>query len=361
MKVGLDIHWRLGATVPEHLDADLFRLLQGIQEGGSLRSAADQLNLSYRHVWGLMEKWARVLGQPLAKLERGRGAHLTPLGEKLLWAERRVAARLAPQLESLASELENEIGAALLSDRVVTVRIFASHGLAIGILRDLVNEQGRMHVDLQYRGSLESLRLLNSGRCDLAGFHLPDGDLGVRLASRYRPWLKPQTYRLITAVARQQGLMTAPGNPLGIASMADLGREGVRFENRQPGSGTRLLLDLLLKDAGIDPAGVRGYDSEEFTHMAVAAMVASGAVDAGFGIQAAAAQFGLNFIPVAREHYYFAVRRDALDRAEIGELIEVLNGAEFLRRVAALPGYDGTGAGRIAAVEEILPGTKAEV
>lgn len=361
MKVGLDVRWRLGAALPEPMDADLFRLLQAIREGGSLRSASEQLGLSYRHVWGMMEKWAKVLGQPLARLERGRGARLTPLGEKLLWAERRVSARLAPQLESLASELEHEIGAVLLSEQVVALRIFASHGLAIGMLRDLVNEQGRMRIELQYRGSLESLRLLNSGRCDLAGFHLPDGELGARLAARYRPWLKAQTFRLITAVARQQGLMTAPGNPRGIRSVVDLPAPDVRFVNRQPESGTRLLLDVLLKDAGVDAAQVRGYDAEEFTHMAVAAMVASGAADAGFGIQAAAAQFGLNFIPVAREHYYFAVRRDALERPEVAALIEILKGPEFQQRVAALAGYEASGAGRIVSVEAVLPGARAEV
>lgn len=291
MEIQLELDWRLGPGRPESLERELFGLLNAIKERGSLQVAARENGLSYRHAWGLMRKWKTLLGQPLVHLERGRGATLTPVGEKLLWGQRRISARLGPELDSLASELASELHGLIHRDPLPPVRIFASHGLAVPLLRDLLQARG-VPVELQFRGSLDSLRLFAAGKCDLAGFHLPDGSLGARIAPRFARHIDPAGDRLIRVVRRRQGLVTAAGNPLGIAAIADLARPGVRFVNRQPGSGTRLMLDLLLEDAGIEPRGIHGYNNEEFTHLAVAAMVASGAADAGLAIEPVARQFG---------------------------------------------------------------------
>ena len=125
----------------------------------------------------------------------------------------------------------------------------------------------------------------------------------------YAKWMKTDLQRLIWFVSRVQGLMVAPGNPKAVASVADLNRPGLRFVNRQRGSGTRTLLELLLARAGVDRARIAGFENEEFTHAAVAALVAGGVADVGFGVEAAAAQFRLGFVPVTTERYFLICRR----------------------------------------------------
>jgi molybdate-binding protein len=172
---------------------------------------------------------------------------------------------------------------------------------------------------------------------------------------RFERYLDADGDVLIHVVRREQGIMTAVGNPKKIRGIKDLTRKDVRFLNRQPGSGTRLISDAMFEEAGLDTRRVRGFGSEEFTHMAVAAMIASGAADAGFGIKAAAAQFGLGFIPVARENYWFAVDRELSTTAPVKELVSILTGRDYRRKVAALQGYDATDAGDMAKVAQLTP------
>ncbi len=357
MDVGLDLSWRIGRDRVVAFDARVFGLLRLIRDRGTLRAAAGEQGLSYRHAWGLLEQWAGILGTPLVILARGRGARLTAVGERLLWAEQRVGARLGPTLESMAAEIAAELAAVTAAPDGTAVRLFASHDLAIALLRELAGE--RLHLQLQYRGSLDSLRLLEAGRCEFAGFHVPSGALATRIAARYRPCLQSARDALVQIATRCQGLMVAPGNPLGIDGVRGLARKRARFVNRQPGSGTRLLLDALLEDAGIDPARIRGYTNEEFTHLAVAAMVASGAADAGFGIEAAAARFDLGFVPVAQERYLLAARRSALAQPASQALLAVLGGAVFRNRVDKLPGYDAAGSGTLLEVDAALPAARS--
>ncbi len=140
-------------------------------------------------------------------------------------------------------------------------------------------------------------------------------------------------------VRRTQGLMVLRGNPKNIRCVADLLMPRLRYVNRQKGSGTRILLDYLCKSAGIDPASVYGYDREEFTHTAVAALVAAGSADAGLGIYSAAQMYGLDFIPVCDEQYDLLVPDYAWDTLLIRRLLEILQSAEFRRRLDRLGGY----------------------
>ncbi len=353
MDLHLEVRWRLGGNDAKDIEPALFDLLEAIEQGGSIRLAATRCGVSYRYAWGLIQEWGRLLGAPLCVLERGRGARLTALGEGLLWGRRRVSASLLPTLEGLASNLSAELRAAMAVPADPPLRIFASHGLAIAALRDLMRARGGVALDLQFRGSLESLRLLHAGRCELAGFHIADGALGQRLAPRYRRWLRPETQVLIHVVHRQQGLIAAHDIPRPIRSLRDLAAGPLRFVNRQSGSGTRLLFDALLEEAGVRPEDIQGYHTEEFTHQAVAALIASGAADCGFGIQAAAHQFGLPFLPVIRERYFFALAREALASPAVADLIALLKSPLFRERTAALPGYDARESGSIVPVESL--------
>lgn len=352
MGLELEYRWRRASPPRQELEPALFALLEGVADTGSLRQAALAAGLSYRHAWGLVGRWSAAMDQPLLDMQRGRGAKLAPLGEKLLEIDRRARSRLAPHVAALTREV-NQALAELAPRRDRTLRIEASHDLALEELRRLTS--GSPPLDLQFRGSLESLGAFAAGRCDLAGFHVPEHDIAAPLASQFSPALRDATVRLIRVVDRVQGIMVRRAHARRIRRLQDLTRPGVRFVNRQRGSGTRLLLDLLLTGAGIGHQSIAGYESEEFTHAAVAATVASGMADAGFGVKAAAHQAKLAFVPVAREHYFLACRVPLLYTDGGRALIRLLLGRGFRNLVAKLPGYDATGAGRVEEVSAALP------
>lgn len=344
MNVELEIRWRIGQDAPREVDPLLFRLLHAIEQGASLRSAAVTAAASYRHAWGLLQGWEQSLGTPLVNLERGRGASLSALGRSILWAERRAHSRLAPFLDSISAEVEHELAGLVAT--AMPLRLVASHDLALGVLKESMNGPGKPRLNVQYRGSLDCVRQLVAGQCDLAGFHVPDGPLGAEIEAAYRRLLHPDRFAVLHFAYRAQGLMLPPGNPRGIAGIEDLARTRAQFVNRQPDSGTRMLFDCLLKGLALRPDAIRGYENEEFTHLAVAAMIASGAADAGFGVEAAAARFGLQFLPLVRERYLLAMERSSPPPAWLAELVEVLQGDEFRSMMRGIPGYDLAGSGQ---------------
>lgn len=353
-KIVIRPSWRFETDSGGVVDPRLFDLLRAIRDAGALKQAVEETQMSYRHGWDMLKQAAEVFGSPVVRMERGRGAQLTVLGEKLLWAEQRSDASLFPQLDNVASELNLEIRRAREETHTV-LRLHASHGYAVEKLPQLMARDGHTTMDLQYMGSVEALASLCRGHCDLAGFHVPLGDIGRGLWQHYARWIKQRQHKIIRLVIRTQGIIVAPGNPKAIASIADLARPGVRFVNRQRGSGTRILLDGLLRLAHIDPSRVEGYGTGEFTHAAVAAFVSSGMVDAAFGVEPAARQFKLDFIPVARERYMLACRNESLAQAPVQALIELLRGDELRRMLEPVPGYALDDPGAIAEVRDIVP------
>ncbi|MBR5701762.1 MAG: molybdopterin biosynthesis protein, partial [Oscillospiraceae bacterium] len=145
--------------------------------------------------------------------------------------------------------------------------------------------------------------------------------------------------KLVRCVGRDQGLMVAPGNPLGLHIFADVTRPGVRYVNRQKGSGTRILADYLCKESGLDPERIYGYDREELTHTSVAAQIAGGSADAGMGIYSAAKLYGLDFLPVCVEEYDLLIPDHAWDTPQVQRLLAVLKSDEFRDKLADMGGY----------------------
>lgn len=349
-KVSIKPHWQLDRGEGGTLLPRLIELLVHIDESGTLRAACRRMDLSYRYAWGLLREASRAFGLPLVISRRGRGAVLSPLGEKLVWAERRIAARLTPVFDSLASELESEIERVLTHAQGI-LRLHASHGFAVEALRRRFHEQ-QIPLDLKYCTSLEAVSALARGGCDMAGFHVPVGEFEQPTLAHYLRDLRGCDARLVLLATRRLGLMTARGNPRQVRGLGDLQREDVRFVNRQPGAGTRLLIDLLLKHEGIDGRRVRGYDTHEFTHAAVAAYIASGMADAGFGVETPAQRFGLDFLPLVSERYLFACRPESLDGAMMRPVLEELRSAEFRAIINALPGYDAMASGKVMSLGE---------
>jgi putative molybdopterin biosynthesis protein len=346
--------WRFVDQDGGELDPQLFTLLNALHETGKLTQAAARSSMSYRHAWNAIGKWSLFFGTPLVNLEQGRGARLTALGEKLLWAEARARARLAPQLENIASELNLEIKRALAESNP-TLRIHASFGYAVAEIPEVVRQDGKVALDLQYFAATDALASLARGGCDMAGFHVPEGALGARAVELYRRWLHPQEQKLIYLVRRQQGLYLKPGNPKKIASLSDLTRKGVRFINRQRGSGTRLMLDTLMEQLGVDADAVDGYETEEFTHAAVAAYVASGMADVGLGVEPPAREFKLDFIPVAAERYFFICQEHTLQFPWVQNVLGLLRSPMFKERVARLPGYAHDRSGEVMDLNDAFP------
>jgi putative molybdopterin biosynthesis protein len=188
---------------------------------------------------------------------------------------------------------------------------------------------------------------IEKGIAHFAGSHLLDtrtGDYNVSYIHRY---VKNTPVALVTLVHRWQGLMIAGGNPKNIQGIADLTRPDLSFINRQTGSGTRILLDYELQKAGIDPASIAGYRSEEYTHMSVAMAVTSGRADVGLGILAAAKALDLDFIPVSRERYDLVIPVNLLRDERIELLLEIIRSPGFIEQVLALGGYEVAETGKV--------------
>ncbi len=357
IRVKLQYEWQLQPGGGQGVEPILFRVLYAVHSAGSLAGAARTVQLSYRHVWGLVGKWERMFGRPLVKLSRGRGAELTQFGRKLLWAEQLVQARLAPELESVGHEIERAL-APLIEVSANRLVIRASHDLALAQLRDRLARGDDLKLDLRFLGSLDSLAALSKGHCSVAGFHFAEG-MEQAAAAMFRRYLKPRQHRLIGLATRTQGLMVARDNPKRILDLSDLTRKSVRLVNRQRDSGSRIEFDELLSGAGVDPTAIDGYHTEEFTHLAVAATVAGGMADVGYGIRAAAAHYGLDFIPLLTERYYLACRMQALEEPLLAKFIGLLRGAELRKILASMPGYGTTITGKFYDVSDALPPRRA--
>jgi putative molybdopterin biosynthesis protein len=311
LDIDLDPYWLSAEGLPPRHGRELLGLLDALSGAASLREAAHAAGLSYRHAWGLLGAGARSLGAPLVDMQRGRSARITAYGRKLLAADAHVRSELGGQLERLRREVRAMLGESIVR-RQPSINLWASHDLALPLLARL----GASRVDLQvsFHGADECLAGLARGECDLAGFHVANAlPRAAAAAAAVGRWLDPRKHQLVHFVAREQGIIVRPG--VRVRGIHDLARTGVRFLNR--------------------PAG-----THDDANLAVAAAVADGRADAGFGLRAAAAHYSLEFVPLATERYYLAVSRRALREAPFQALLAILRSREFAAAAASLPGYD---------------------
>ncbi len=229
-----------------------------------------------------------------------------------------------------------------------TLVVVGSHDNTLDVLADELRagEKGLI-LSSSHVGSTGGLMAIKKGVCHLAGSHLLDAEDGSYNVSYIRKYLSDTPVKLVHLVYRDQGFMVLPGNPKNIKGIEDLAREDIRFINRQGGSGTRILLDYRLKQTGIDPAKIKGYETEEFTHMSVAVAVLSGAADVGLGILSAAKALKLDFIPVVTEQYDLVIPQAYFESENIRILLETINSARFKARVETLGGYSTRRTGEV--------------
>ncbi len=258
-------------------------------------------------------------------------------------------------IPALAEGLEagDEVNVELLVTRAEAERTLVhvgSHDLALDVAGDLLRRRhpGRALASANV-GSLGGLHALARGECHLAGTHLLDPATGTYNRPYVARVLAGRAVALVTLVEREQGLTVAAGNPLGIAGYEDLARPDVLFVNRQRGAGTRVLLDTRLRERGLDPDAIRGYDREEHTHMAAAVAVASGVAGCALTIRAAATALGLGFVPLETERYDLAILAEELESPGMSDLLETIRSAEFRAAAEALGGYSAARAGEVSA------------
>lgn len=230
-----------------------------------------------------------------------------------------------------------------------TVVCIGSHDNALDILANVLKKNHTaFSLSSAHVGSMGGLIALKKGEAHMAGTHLLDEETGEYNISYIKKILGHRKMLLINLVYRQQGLMVPKGNPKNIQGFGDLTREDVVFINRQTGAGTRLLTDKYLKELGIAPKDVRGYEREEYTHMGVASAVLTGIADTGMGILASAEALGLDFIPLAKERYDLAIPADFVEMPALSAILQIIRqSGEFRTSVEALGGYDISDMGKV--------------
>ena len=228
--------------------------------------------------------------------------------------------------------------------------VVGSHDLALDVLANRLHRQyPDRSLSSSNVGSLGGLVAISRGEAHLAGSHLLDEETGEYNVPYVKRLLAGKEVVILHLVYREQGLMVAKGNPKGLKGLADLARPDVSFMNRQRGAGTRVLLDFKAKEMGLDPTKINGYDRTAFTHLAVAAAVASGTADTGLGILAAARALDLDFVPVLKERYDLIIPRVHYESKLLEPVLAILQDASFKAEIEKLGGYDVSQMGQVIA------------
>lgn len=228
-----------------------------------------------------------------------------------------------------------------------TIRLTGSHDFLVEQLTKYVSQHTNLQIQPTYIGSLEGMMMIYRGAADVAAVHLLDPT-----SKEYNlPFIKQlfvlERISVISLASREQGFIVAKGNPKSITHFGDLTRKDVVFINRQKGSGTRFLLDAFLAQQEIQPKNIKGYENEEWNHLATASQISRGSADVGFGIRSAAEQLGLDFIPVTEEQFDLVFRWTDENENELKSLYALICSEEFKGSIAKIPGYKLKGLGDI--------------
>lgn len=238
------------------------------------------------------------------------------------------------------------------SEEACSLKFAGSHDPAVAWIASQFQQiTDGYNLHLTFSGSLGGLIALSQNKADLAGSHLWDEETDTYNLPFVRRLMPGKKVALITLAQRKIGLLLPPGNPLGLRDLADLSRPGLRFTNRQPGSGTRVWLDAHLKRLGINPGPISGYQDEKLTHSEVALSVAQGHSDTGLGVQTAALLFGLDFIPLNTERYDLVIPAEKWNHPAIQALTDWLNTPQVKNAIEELGGYEITQTGQVEWLE----------
>lgn len=299
------------------------KILEGIKKYGSFMATSKSLGITYAYAWNVIDDLSKRIDNPVVRAQRGGdaggGTALTETGERMLEEYLALEDKVSRLLGS-RRELK------FIKFRRPDLSIIGSSCVGVKILAGMVT---RYSVEVVEVGSTAGLAALMLGEADVSGVHLFDEESGTYNVPFIKRSWAGGTAALIMGYRREQGLMLKSGNPKGIKGLEDIGVKGVRLVNRNPGSGTRELLDRLIKEHRISPKEIRGYDFEVRTHEEVARAIEDGRADVGLGLRATAEIYGLDFVKACEEDYDFAVETKRLGKAPVKAFIEVLRSKEF--------------------------------
>ncbi len=327
----------------------VFTLLQGIEDNGNLTLSAKSAGVSYRKAWNLITYWSTRFDAPLVESTRGRGAQLAALGVKLLSVKRYADAQGTISLQDAIAHIQSEMDSVLKQSAGCNeiVEVSASDCVCLDILKNLYQGETSSTFSLGLFGSQTSLSRLQTEECQIAGFHLAAGSLEQGYCKSFSEVIDLSSLSVVRSHQRMQGLIVAPKNPLSLQSISDLAKSNVRMVNRQSGSGTRVLFDLMALDSGLSVRSFQGYQDVEQTHAAVCAKISNQQADVAMGTQSAAAQFGLGFVPLVNENYYFGFLKRNADLVAVKNLINLLASPVWARAIDLMPGMTAAGAGEV--------------
>jgi len=289
----------------------LGQLLKDIERASSLVVASKKSGTSYRGAWGKLNQVEASLGMPLIVRTKGHGSILTAFGAFLIQFIDEMQAGHLEHGKGYQDTLLKEIKKIQKSENARWKFLSSSDS----IIQRAANEVKGF--DLKIAGSGESLEKLLNDEAHIAGFHVSDEKSSKAIHHR----LSKNGIQIYPVMKRMQGLIVKKGNPLRIRSIEDLLNRKIRFINRQIGSGTRLLLDSLLMEEGIEPSDINGYLHEEFTHSAVANAILAGKADVGLGVKNVAIENGLGFVPIKDEIFFIAMHAEMVTQSAASKLI----------------------------------------
>ena len=289
----------------------LSQLLKDIESGSSLVVASKRSGTSYRGAWGKLNEVEETLGMPLIVRTKGHGSKLTEFGSFLFKFIDEMQAGHLKYGHSYQETLLKEINQIQKAESARWKFLSSSDSIIQKAIREVKG------FSLKIAGSGESLERLLNKEAHLAGYHVSDKQSSKAIFQR----LSKNDIQIYPVMKRTQGLVVEKGNPLHIRSIEDLLNPKIRFINRQIGSGTRLLLDTLLIQEGIEPLDINGYLQEEFTHSAVANAILAGKADVGVGVKNIALENGLGFIPLKDEIFFIAMHDEMVAQPESSKLI----------------------------------------
>ena len=294
----IDLYWLVG-------------LLKDIRGSSSLVLASKNSGTSYRGVWGKLNQAEASLGIPLMIRTKGHGSRLTEFGSFLCQFIEDMQGEYAQGAITYQDVLQREIKK---YQKIENAR-WSFYSSSDSIIQKAVNEVKGF--GLKIAGSGESLEQLLNHNAHIAGYHVSDEKSSQAIHQR----LRKHNIEIFPVMKRTQGFIVKKGNPFHIQAIEDLLNPKIRFINRQISSGTRLLLDTLLIEQGIEPADINGYLHEEFTHSAVANAILAGKADVGLGVKNIALENGLGFVPLRDEIFFIAMPKEMLSHPESSKLI----------------------------------------
>lgn len=283
------------------------------------------------------------------KTSKGHPVRLCQVGAKLVGIPVQTTPYFMPEADGIIADSPSSVMAFDAAEGPVRKLVLAGCDPATELLSRMVERISGVEIVSAAASSRLALNWLSEGKVHIAGSHLEDPATGEFNLPYLRKHFPKEDFAVVTFARWEEGFVVAPGNPKKVVQIENLGRRGVRFVNREPGSGSRGLMDRLLGAAGLDPTKIQGYENIAFGHLAAAWLVFRGEADVCVATRSAAHTFGLDFVPLHEERYDLVMRRATMGQPAVQAFLDVLQRSALRRKLEVLAGYDTAQTGSVVA------------